>query len=138
LHMDPAQVRELGFKILRHWSDVEAVTEKDAFALTKRQQMLTEQHDQQHREMVEAQQSWHSGREQSFHAAYAKELAGRMGGEAHAEAREAGLRAMLEFERRNPCETIGIPTAARTDESLVELQVADASRWGPVAGELVS
>jgi hypothetical protein len=60
LHQDPVTVAELGFKVIRHWSDVPAVSERDA------------------------------GREQVSHAAYAEELAGRMGGEAHAEARNAG------------------------------------------------
>ena len=60
---------------------------------------------------------------------------GRQGGESHAEAREAGLRAMLAFERKNAPEPLGIPAATRTDPQLVERVAADVSR---TVGELVS
>lgn len=43
LHMQVEVVRELGFKLLRHWSDVPAVSEADAHALVCRRKMLSRQ-----------------------------------------------------------------------------------------------
>jgi hypothetical protein len=43
LNMRPEDVRELGFRLLTHWSNVPAVSEADAHALVCRRQMLSEQ-----------------------------------------------------------------------------------------------
>jgi hypothetical protein len=133
LHQEVEAVRALGFRILTHWSGVPAVSEADAYALTRRQQMLGEQYDQQHREMVEAQQAWHVGRQAAYRSAYAEAARGRQGGEALAGARQAGLKAMIGFERANDPTKLGLPAALRTDPAMVDREVADASRWGPVA-----
>jgi hypothetical protein len=45
LDMQVEVVRELGFRMLTHWSNVPAVSEADAYALVRRRAMLSEQYE---------------------------------------------------------------------------------------------
>jgi hypothetical protein len=49
LGMTVADVRAMGFKVVLHWSNVPAVSERDAFALSRRQSVIAEQHEVERR-----------------------------------------------------------------------------------------
>jgi hypothetical protein len=49
LNMTVDDVSALGFKVVRHWSGMEAVSEPDAFALSRRQRMIAEQREEERR-----------------------------------------------------------------------------------------
>ena len=59
-----------------------------------------------------------------------KVLAGRRDATASTDARQAGIAALLAFEKKRPPERIGFPSSIRTDPSAVELVAPSAARWG--------
>lgn len=56
LNMTVDDVSALGFRIVRHWSGVEAVSEPDAFALASRQAMVDRQREEERRRWQAAQE----------------------------------------------------------------------------------
>jgi hypothetical protein len=54
LGMTVADVERLGFRVVEHWSGVPAVAERDAYAISKRQAMISRQREaEQQRRMSE-------------------------------------------------------------------------------------
>jgi hypothetical protein len=54
LGMTVADVERLGFRVVEHWSGVPAVAEKDAYAISKRQAMISRQREaERERKMAE-------------------------------------------------------------------------------------
>jgi N-dimethylarginine dimethylaminohydrolase len=49
LGMTVADVERLGFRVVEHWSGVPAVAEKDAYAISKRQAMISQQREDERR-----------------------------------------------------------------------------------------
>jgi hypothetical protein len=49
LGMSVADVEQLGFRIVEHWSCVPAVSERDAYALARRKQMIDRQREDERR-----------------------------------------------------------------------------------------
>jgi len=49
LGMTVADVEQLGFRVVEHWSCVPAVSERDAYAISKRQAMISQQRDDERR-----------------------------------------------------------------------------------------
>jgi hypothetical protein len=137
LHMRPEDVRELGFRLLVHWSDVPAVSAADAHALVPRQRMAGEQHDQRQRESAAAQQQWHKDRAAAYRTAMAAAVpasGAAVSPRDHASAKVAGLRAMLRWEKAHDPTSVGLPAGLRTDAAMVE-QMSDALDGAAPAGQ---
>ena len=90
--MTVADVHQLGFKVVLHWTNVPAVSERDAFSIMKRQTLISEKTADHWYSIVTQQQPWPWLRTEAHQRAYQEAMRGRKG---TPEDRDRAQRAML-------------------------------------------
>ena len=111
---------QFGFAVRECWDTRPGVSRADAHSVMSKQQRAHVDNEEAHYARQNGQRQWLLDRAQTCREVYAETLAGRGSPMANEEARQAGLRAMLKFEKRRPPETWGFPSSIRTSADVVE------------------